>query len=224
MSEATRFADTGIDIRSGGLAPWARMFARYPSPRIIAVALAVVTVWRIALGSWSQADLIVAGAFVAAQPFTEWVIHVFLLHFRPRTLAGRRVDPYVARKHRAHHRDPRIVELIFIPLPTLVSSIAVGTVIVALAFRNRLALTALMAAWGLMLVYEWTHFLIHAPYQPRSWLFRGISRGHRLHHYKNEHYWFGITSHLGDRVLRTYPEKAAVETSPTCRTLGVAVD
>ena len=224
MSEETRFADTGVDSRDGSLAPWARMFIRYPSPRIITSALVVVTVWRVALGSWSLTDLIVAAAFVGAQPFTEWVIHVFLLHFRPRTLGGRRVDPYVARKHRAHHRDPRIVELIFIPLPTLVSSMAVGTVIVALAFRSRLALTALMAAWALMLVYEWTHFLIHAPYQPRSRLFRDIARGHRLHHYKNEHYWFGITSHLGDRVLRTYPDKAAVDTSPTCRTLGIAVD
>jgi hypothetical protein len=34
----------------------------------------------------------------------------------------------------------------------------------------------------------------------------------------------GITLHLGDRVLRTYPDKRAVETSPTCRTLGVVVD
>src|SRR5262249_33189925 len=119
------------------------------------------------------------------------------------------VAPSLARTPRAPHADPRVVEPISTPLPALGSSMAVGTIIVLLAFRSRLALTALIAAWALMLVYEWTHFLIHAPYQPRSWLFRGISRGHRLHHYKNEHYWFGITSHLGDRVLHTYPDKAA---------------
>ena len=56
-----------------------------------------------------------------------------------------------------------------------------------------------------------------------SRLYRGILRGHRMHHDKNEHYWFGITSHLGDRVLRTYHDRQAVETSPTCRTLGVAI-
>src|SRR5262249_50841106 len=149
----------GADTSNGRLAPWARMFVRYPSPRIIAAALAVVTVWRVALGSWSRTDLVVAGTVVVAPPVTAGGADGFLLHFRPRTLAGRRVDPYVARKHRAHHRDPRVVELIFIPLPTLVSSMAVGTIIVALAFRSRLALTALIAAWALMLVYEWTHFL-----------------------------------------------------------------
>jgi sterol desaturase/sphingolipid hydroxylase (fatty acid hydroxylase superfamily) len=46
-------------------------------------------------------------------------------------------------------------------------------------------------------------------------------RAHRLHHFRNEHYWFGVTMHLGDRVLRTYPAKDAVPPSATARTLGM---
>jgi hypothetical protein len=46
-------------------------------------------------------------------------------------------------------------------------------------------------------------------------------RYHRLHHFKNEHYWQGVTMHLGDRVLGTLPDHTKVPTSPTCRTLGV---
>ena len=46
-------------------------------------------------------------------------------------------------------------------------------------------------------------------------------RAHRLHHFRNEHYWFGVTMHLADHVLSTYPGKLDVELSPTARTLGV---
>ena len=42
-----------------------------------------------------------------------------------------------------------------------------------------------------------------------------------LHHFKSEHYWFGVTNPVGDLVLRTYPDQAGVPTSPTARTLGV---
>src|SRR5262249_56287331 len=83
MSEGTRFADTGVDASNGRLAPWARMFVRYPSPRIIAAALAVVTVWRVALGSWSRTDLVVAGAVVVGAAVTEGGVHLVLLSLPP---------------------------------------------------------------------------------------------------------------------------------------------
>ncbi len=69
--------------------------------------------------------------------------------------------------------------------------------------------------------YEWCHFLSHSPYQPKSERFRRVLVAHRLHHFKNEHYWMGVTSYLGDRTLGTYPDQHSVEKSPTVRTLGV---
>ena len=38
-------------------------------------------------------------------------------------------------------------------------------------------------------------------------------------HFKNENYWFGVTRLRGDRLLRTGPDPATVELSPTCREL-----
>jgi sterol desaturase/sphingolipid hydroxylase (fatty acid hydroxylase superfamily) len=73
----------------------------------------------------------------------------------------------------------------------------------------------------MLLGYEWTHFLIHSAYRPKRALCRGIWRAHRLHHYRNERFWFGVTVHLADRVLRTYPAREAVPPSATARTLGV---
>ena len=45
---------------------------------------------------------------------------------------------------------------------------------------------------------------------------------HRLHHYKNEHYWFGVTSTVGDHLLGTTPEQSTVTKSATARTLGAS--
>ena len=85
----------------------------------------------------------------------------------------------------------------------------------------RTGLTGLVTGYAMLLTYEWTHFLIHSSYQPRSWYYRYIHRAHRLHHYKNEKYWFGVTNPIADYALRTHPAKDAVATSPTARTLGV---
>ncbi len=50
--------------------------------------------------------------------------------------------------------------------------------------------------------YEWTHYLIHTDYKPKTRVYRAIWRNHRNHHYKNEHYWFTVTSSgTADRVL-----------------------
>jgi hypothetical protein len=218
MVATTRFPTTDV---GGVLASWARVFTQFPGPRIIAGALLVVTAARIALWRWHWWDLVIVAAFIAAQPFTEWLIHVFILHFKPREVGGRKVDPYVSRKHRLHHADPRDVPLIFIPLPTLLAMLIGGGLVLGLAFRSvERSLTAGVIALVLTLVYEWTHFLIHSPYRPKTAVYRYVWRAHRLHHFKNENYWFGVTMHLADHVLRTFPDKAAVPTSPTCRTLA----
>ena len=45
-------------------------------------------------------------------------------------------------------------------------------------------------------------------------------RNHRLHHYKNEHYWFTVTSSgTADRLFGTYPDAGEVTTSKTVRDL-----
>jgi sterol desaturase/sphingolipid hydroxylase (fatty acid hydroxylase superfamily) len=85
----------------------------------------------------------------------------------------------------------------------------------------REGVTALVSAYGMLLVYEWTHFLIHSTYTPKTRYYRSIWRAHRLHHYRNEKYWFGVTINVADHVLRTFPQRDEVEPSPTARTLGV---
>jgi hypothetical protein len=46
-----------------------------------------------------------------------------------------------------------------------------------------------------------------------------VWRNHRLHHFKNERYWHGITNTVADRVLGTMPVHTEVPRSKTARTL-----
>jgi sterol desaturase/sphingolipid hydroxylase (fatty acid hydroxylase superfamily) len=213
-------ADTQVSF---SLTDAARVFGRQRTPRIIATTIAVALGLRLLVGRWSWRDAVIPVVILGLEPFTEWAVHVFLLHARPRTVFGRTVDLMIARKHRAHHADPRDVELVFIPTVALVVGLTVGAVAFLTGFRDAApALTGIVASFSMLLTYEWTHYLIHSPYRPMSRYYRSIWRAHRLHHYRNERYWFGVTVNLADHVLRTFPEKDAVPASPTARTLGVA--
>jgi hypothetical protein len=211
-----------LAARTMGLADAAGVFARYGSPRIIAVFAAGTLAARLIMGHWGWSDLAVCGGILVVEPFLEWLIHVYGLHAKPKEVLGRRLDPLYARRHRMHHRDPRNIPLVFVPLPVLAGFLAVLFAISWFAFPTRqLTVTSFATMTTFLFGYEWTHFLIHSPYVPRGWVFRTIWRNHILHHYKNEKYWFGVTNPIADYALRTHPAKESVPTSPTARTLGV---
>ena len=163
---------TGQNVRvevateSMTLADAARLFFSKPSPRIITAVFVATAAARVALGSWTWWDLLVPAIILAAQPFTEWNIHVFLLHFRPKTIGNRRIDPLVARKHRAHHADPKDVDLVFIPLPALFGLVGGLALVFLVALPIPRGVSALVGAYLMLFIYEWIHFLIHSSYKP----------------------------------------------------------
>ena len=199
----------------------ARVFRKQPSPWMIGGLLAAAVVARIVVADWRLSDVILVGVMIAVFPLAEWVIHVCVLHWRPRRLGRLKVDSLLARKHREHHADPRDVPLVFIPWQTLLWLIPVVIAIGLVAFPTvARGLTFLVVVGVLGLGYEWTHHLIHTDYKPRTTLFRAVWRNHRLHHFKNEHYWFTVTTTgTADRVLGTYPDPATVANSPTAKAL-----
>jgi Fatty acid hydroxylase len=205
-----------------------RQFWRHPSPWMIGVTLVAAMTARIVLSDWQITDALIPAAMAAVFPFFEWMVHVSILHWRPRRVGRLIIDPLLARKHREHHADPRIAALVFIPGKALPWVLAGAVAIALLAFpRVGLGLTFLAFAMTLGFGYEWTHHLIHTDYKPRTPVYRAVWRNHRLHHFKNEHYWFTITtSGTADRVLRTHPDPATVPTSPTAKKLhaGTGVD
>jgi hypothetical protein len=198
-----------------------REFWKHPSPWMIAATLVAALTARVAAGDWQIADAIVPVVMIAGFPFLEWAIHVFILHWRPRRVGGVMVDSLLARKHREHHADPRDVSLIFIPWQSLSWVVATGIAVTLLVFpRLGTGLTYLTVLGVLGIGYEWSHYLIHSDYKPKTSVYRAIWRHHRLHHFKNEHYWFTVTSSAtADRVLHTSPAPGTIPTSETAKNL-----
>jgi hypothetical protein len=200
-----------------------RCFTRYLSPRVLLGMSALTVGRRLTLGAWSLGDAAIVLGIAAFWPLQEWLIHVFILHYRPVTVLGRTLDFPVPRSHRAHHRDPWNIDILFIPSHVFLYGIPLQLALwIGLAPTLPLAFTGLATTYVLTLHYEWVHYLVHTRYRPTSWLYDRLWRNHRLHHCKNEHYWFGVTMLGGDRLLRTAPVASSVPTSDTCRTLGLA--
>jgi sterol desaturase/sphingolipid hydroxylase (fatty acid hydroxylase superfamily) len=211
------------------LADCLRAFLRQPSPPYLIGAVAAALALRLVQGSWSWRDGVLAVGLLAVTPFVEWTIHVYLLHCPPIKLGGRRVEMLTAREHRAHHEAPGVLGGVLLPVYGVLVFLAMIAVVnwllsfpIALALggpRLAYATTAMLVSFSILAAYEWTHFLIHAPYRPRGRYFKAIWRNHRLHHFKNERYWFGVTSTIGDRVIGTLPDQRSVPRSATARSL-----
>jgi Fatty acid hydroxylase superfamily len=210
-----------------------REFLRKESPWVIGAGIAALVAVRVAIGDFSWRDAVAAVAMLAVYPFGEWAIHVFLLHAKPIRIRGRKIDTVAARAHRAHHREPNDLEMValywwqaaFLLLVAVPLTISLGALIVT-PLAGPVPLGAMVSAgiagYCLVFAYEWTHFLIHTAYRPRTRAYRTIWRNHRLHHFKNEHFWHGITNKLSDRVLGTNPNAREVPRSETARTLDPA--
>jgi Fatty acid hydroxylase superfamily len=212
-----------------GLGACWREFVGHFSPRIVLAASAVALGARIYVGGWSWRDLLPPLILLAAQPFVEWAIHKYLLHLPPIKLFGRRIELYGSIQHRNHHLAPSELKRVLlkpIEVTSFIIQIAIVLALITLAIDPLVgwpvlpqALTAVTFAYLGLFRYEWSHFLIHTPYVPKSSWYRTVWRNHRLHHFKHEGYWMGVSSNLGDRLLHTNPDQRSVAKSPTARTL-----
>jgi hypothetical protein len=221
-------ARVGSDVKTIGEA-W-RAWSAKRSPRVLAAGLALAIGLRIMLGGFGWRDAAAAAAMVVVYVFGEWAIHVYLLHLPPFRFRGRVVELPTAASHRMHHEAPHDLGMILLaPVEALALlliavpfAVGAGCLIVGLLFGPvpvAVALTAGTVAYALILAYEWTHFLIHTAVRPKSAYYRSIWRTHRLHHFKNERYWHGITNTVSDRVLGTFPDQRDVKRSRTARSL-----
>jgi hypothetical protein len=222
-------ARRGRDVKTIGEA-W-KEFRGHRSPKVLAAGVLAALAVRIVLGAFTWRDAVAAVAMVVIYPFGEWAIHVHLLHLRPFRFRGRMVELPTAAAHRLHHEDPHDLGMILLaPVEALgllglavPVAVAAGCGLVGLVAGTvplGAAVTGLLTGYVLVALYEWTHFLIHTAHRPRSRYYRSIWRTHRLHHFKNEHYWHGITNTVGDRVLGTFPDQRTVPRSRTARSLG----
>jgi len=199
------------------------------SGRVIALFAGAAWVLRAQLGGPGWADAVVVAAVLLLLGPVEWVIHRWLLHASPGNMIGEVLG--TRDSHERHHRDPDDLEWLLLRRPNAIGSCLAIVVpfalfaLVAVAAGGAQpvpAWTAASTAMGTgllaLLHYEWVHLLVHSRYRPRSRYYARLDRNHRLHHFRNERYWLGVTVDVGDRLARTLPaSRDAVPQSATVR-------
>ena len=192
-------------------------FFRHPSNIMHVLLAACVIVILFELG-----QLLAALPFVAVGMLiffcVEYVSHRFLLHAAPRP------EPLLSRLQRRlhydHHREPDILELLFVPLWFSLPNLAIYAALYYLLARS-VPITLALVLGNLIsfIYYEWVHYIAHIPSTPRTPWGRWMKKYHLLHHYKNEGLWFGVTNPSLDLLLGTYLSAGLAEKSPTVRDL-----
>lgn len=206
-----------------------RAFAGFGSPRIIMSFVLVLTSIRLWYQNWGWGDLIIAVATLILIGVFEWVVHLFLLHAPEDSIRMKTFKTGTG--HRAHHLDPAGMVHLLLNTPESGLFVVLFGVFTALWVPPLMwildmdlmapYLTGYSLAVIGLLHYEWTHLLVHTRYQLKTKFYMRLARNHRLHHFRNEHHWLGVTSNLGDRLLRTYPKsKGDVPLSETARSLS----
>ncbi len=216
-------------------AAW-RLFRRYRSPRVMAIGLGLAVAVRLGVSlwtGWSVWDAVAVAVVVGLVPFVEWFVHLLVLHAEPRAVGRWRIDTGFG--HREHHLNPSSINWLLLRGQEAALFQVINSAMVVAVVGGPLwlldapvagpVLTGVITAVLALAHYEWSHFLFHIAYRPKTRFYRRLETNHRLHHWRNERYWLGVTTNLGDRVLRTYPaSKSDVPRSPTARTLGIEPD
>lgn len=196
------------------------IFLAHASPRVLIAAVLLALGYRLSLGGWSGWDILPVVGILAFWPIQEWLIHVHILHYRPVRAFGRLWDFPVPRSHREHHADPWNYKILFIPMHSYLYSLPLLVGLWYLVTPTaELAWTGITAHVVLALHYEWIHYLVHTRVRPRTRFYQHLWDNHRLHHFKNERYWFGVTRTEADWLLGTAPNAREVATSARCRDL-----
>lgn len=130
--------------------------------------------------------------------FFEYIMHRFVFHFVSEKPLGKRII-YVM--HANHHEYPRDKQRLFMPpVPSLILSSLIFLLLYAIMQKSAMSFFPGFLLGYLM--YGSMHYAIHA-WTPRYKWMKPIWRNHQMHHYKNEHQGFGVSSHLWDLVFGT---------------------
>ena len=205
------------------------VYIRRGSAQVFLAVGAALVVARLAVADFGVGDLIVVTVTAVLFGPAEWCIHKFLLHAPEDAWTNRTLGTGV--NHRQHHLEPTALDTLLLSgldaaiFTTVFGVSTVGWVGGVAALAGTAAIGPILTAWAIATLglahYEWVHLLVHTRYRCRSRYYERLARNHRLHHFRNENYWLGVTTNFGDRLLGTYPaHKSDVELSDTARTLG----
>ncbi|WEK36700.1 MAG: sterol desaturase family protein [Candidatus Pseudobacter hemicellulosilyticus] len=151
---------------------------------------------RLGYPGWRMALIYLGGMFFWT--FFEYIMHRYIFHM---IADSQRAQKFIYIMHGNHHHYPRDRERLFMPpVPSLIIASAIFG-IMYLIMRNN----AFMFFPGFILgylMYGSMHYAIHAWNPPFKWM-KPLWRNHHLHHYKDEHKGYGVSTTIWDRVFGT---------------------
>ena len=130
--------------------------------------------------------------------FFEYIAHRFLFHWVAET---ERAKKFVYTLHGNHHHYPRDKQRLFMPpVPSIIIASALfGIMYLIMRQYAFLFFPGFILGY---LIYGSMHYAIHAWNPPFKWM-KPLWRNHHLHHYKDEHNGFGVSSTIWDHVFGT---------------------
>ncbi len=150
--------------------------------------------------------------------FSEYLTHRFVFHVKaPKNALLLKL---IKRLHYDHHKKPNDLKLLFLPiwysLPSLftlslIFFVITGSLVATLSFT--------VGILFMFFVYEWKHYVAHRPFKPKTRFGKWLKKTHVLHHYKNENYWYGVSTPFVDVLFGTLKDEKNVETSKTAKDL-----
>ena len=130
--------------------------------------------------------------------FFEYLMHRFAFHW---VADSERAKKFIYVMHGNHHHFPRDRERLFMPP---VPSLIIASIIFSIMYFI-MGKTVFMFFPGFILgylLYGTMHYAIHAWNPPVKWM-KPLWRNHHLHHYKDDHKGFGVSTTIWDRVFGT---------------------
>jgi sterol desaturase/sphingolipid hydroxylase (fatty acid hydroxylase superfamily) len=130
--------------------------------------------------------------------FFEYLAHQYAFHW---VANSNKAQKLVYIMHGNHHHYPRDRDRLFMPpVPSIILASAIFGLEYLVLRENAFAFFP-----GFILgylIYASMHYAIHAWNPPFKWM-KPLWRNHHLHHYKDEHKGFGVSSTLWDLVFGT---------------------
>jgi sterol desaturase/sphingolipid hydroxylase (fatty acid hydroxylase superfamily) len=130
--------------------------------------------------------------------FFEYIMHRFIFHWVAENERARKIV-YVM--HGNHHEFPRDKERLFMPpVPSMIIASLIFFLLNWIMGGNVfLFFPGFVLGY---LLYGSMHYAIHAWNPPYKWM-KPLWRNHHLHHYKDDHKGFGVSTTIWDRVFGT---------------------
>jgi sterol desaturase/sphingolipid hydroxylase (fatty acid hydroxylase superfamily) len=150
--------------------------------------------------------------------FSEYVTHRFFFHIK--APKNKLLLKFMKRIHYDHHTYPDDLKLLFLPIWYSIPNLGSLCIIYFLISKDLIQTIAFGSGLVFMLlVYEWKHYVAHRPIKPITKVGRQIKKLHILHHFKNENFWYGVSTPIFDGIFGTLKDEKEVVTSNTAKAL-----